>query len=99
MLELSDVTGQNHELSRHPWRWYREGSEKQRGLLSYDPARLQVAHDALLAVFDEALLTRLGGQGCDDPSPIFVLDLPRDRVAPHLDRKIPALKAGFYWCL
>ena len=38
---------------------------------------MQVTHDAILDVFDEALFERLGGQGCDDPSPIFVLGLPR----------------------
>ena len=59
------------------WQWYSRGNEKQRGLVSYDPVHLQVTHDAILEVFDEALFERLGGLGCEDPSPIFVLGLPR----------------------
>ncbi|MHC5066847.1 MAG: tetratricopeptide repeat-containing sulfotransferase family protein, partial [Planctomycetota bacterium] len=59
------------------WDWYRRGNEKQRELVSYDPVHLQVTHDAILNTFDAALFDRLGGQGCDDPSPIFILGLPR----------------------
>ena len=59
------------------WRWYRDGNDKQRGLVSYDPAQLQITDDAILDVFDGHLLEQLAGQGCEDPSPIFVLGLPR----------------------
>ncbi|MEP5766209.1 MAG: sulfotransferase [Halieaceae bacterium] len=59
------------------WHWYETGNNKQRGLVSYDPVHSQVTNDAILEVFDDELLQRLAGQGCDDPAPIFVLGLPR----------------------
>jgi len=59
------------------WQWYETGNRKQRGLVSYDPVHAEVTNDAIIQVFTRELMDQMGQQGCPDPSPIFVLGLPR----------------------
>jgi tetratricopeptide (TPR) repeat protein len=59
------------------WQWYEQGNAKQRELVSYDPVHAEVSNDAILKVFTPELISKFDGQGCQDPSPIFVLGLPR----------------------
>ena len=59
------------------WRHYQEGNGRQRRLEHYDPVQTEVTNDEIIAVFNQTLLDRLGGQGHPDPAPIFILGLPR----------------------
>ena len=59
------------------WRYYERGNGKQRMLAQYDPVQTETINDAIIEVFDKALLEEKAGQGCPDRAPIFVLGLPR----------------------
>jgi len=59
------------------WHYYAEGNATQRMLEKYDPVQTEVLHDAVIDVFDAALLQDKSGFGNPDPSPIFIIGLPR----------------------
>ena len=59
------------------WRYYERGNGKQRMLAQYDPVQTETLNDAIVEVFDQALLEEKAGKGCPDRAPIFVLGLPR----------------------
>jgi len=59
------------------WRYYERGNGKQRMLAQYDPVQTETINDAIVEVFDKALLEEKAGKGCPDHAPIFVLGLPR----------------------
>ena len=59
------------------WRYYTRGNGKQRMLAQYDPVQTETINDAIVEVFDKALLEEKAGKGCPDRAPIFVLGLPR----------------------
>jgi len=59
------------------WDQYRRGNETQRAQVKYDPVQTEVMNDRILAAFDAALFEGLRGAGDADPSPIFILGLPR----------------------
>lgn len=59
------------------WRYYERGNGKQRMLAQYDPVQTETLNDAIVEVFDKALLEEKAGKGCPDRAPIFVLGLPR----------------------
>lgn len=59
------------------WRYYERGNGKQRMLAQYDPVQTETINDAIVEVFDQALLGEKAGKGCPDRAPIFVLGLPR----------------------
>jgi tetratricopeptide (TPR) repeat protein len=59
------------------WDFYRRGNEKQRATVHYDPVQTQVMNDRLLAVYTPDFLESLRGAGNPDPSPIFIVGLPR----------------------
>lgn len=59
------------------WRYYEQGNGKQRMLAQYDPVQTETLNDAIVEVFDQALLEEKAGKGCPDRAPIFVLGLPR----------------------
>ena len=59
------------------WRYYERGNSKQRMLAQYDPVQTETLNDAIVEVFDKALLEEKAGKGCPDRAPIFVLGLPR----------------------
>jgi len=59
------------------WEYYRRGNETQRMLERYDPVQTEVLHDSVIEVFSAELLRKKGAQGNPDPSPIFVIGLPR----------------------
>lgn len=59
------------------WRYYERGNGKQRMLAQYDPVQTETLNDAIIEVFDKALLEEKAGKGCPDRAPIFVLGLPR----------------------
>jgi tetratricopeptide (TPR) repeat protein len=59
------------------WEYYRHGNETQRMLEKYDPVQTEVLHDSIVEVFSAELLREKGEQGNPDPSPIFVIGLPR----------------------
>ena len=59
------------------WARYRQGNEAQRAQVKYDPVQTEVMNDRILEVFDAELVDRLRGAGEPDPSPIFILGLPR----------------------
>jgi tetratricopeptide (TPR) repeat protein len=59
------------------WQYYREGNARQRMREPYDPVQTEVMTDAVIEVFDREFLERNSGLGNPDPSPIFVLGLPR----------------------
>jgi tetratricopeptide (TPR) repeat protein len=59
------------------WEHYRRGNEKQRAEVAYDPVQTEVMNDRIVAVYDEAFMAARRGAGNADPSPIFILGLPR----------------------
>jgi tetratricopeptide (TPR) repeat protein len=59
------------------WTHYRRGNETQRALVQYDPVQTEAVNDRILEVYTAELVERLGGYGNPDPSPIFILGLPR----------------------
>jgi tetratricopeptide (TPR) repeat protein len=59
------------------WDHYRRGNETQRAQVKYDPVQTAVMNDRILAAFDSTLIEKLRGAGDPDPSPIFILGLPR----------------------
>ena len=59
------------------WDHYRRGNESQRAQVKYDPVQTEVMNDRIRAVFDAARVGKLRGGGNPDPSPIFILGLPR----------------------
>jgi tetratricopeptide (TPR) repeat protein len=59
------------------WQCYRDGNEKQRAQVSYDPVQTEVMNDRLIEVYSGALMAEHAGQGHPDEAPIFILGLPR----------------------
>jgi Flp pilus assembly protein TadD len=59
------------------WQYYVAGNEKRRKDEWYDPVQTQVLNEAIIEVFDAGLLQGKRGAGCADPSPIFIVGLPR----------------------
>lgn len=44
---------------------------------TYDPVQTEVIHDRIIDTFSAEFLSERGGQGDPDPSPIFIVGLPR----------------------
>jgi tetratricopeptide (TPR) repeat protein len=59
------------------WSYYSQGNRKRRMQENYDPVQTEVLHDQILSVFTPVLFEKHAGSGCPDPSPVFVLGLPR----------------------
>ena len=59
------------------WEYYRQGNETQRMLEKYDPVQTEVMHDAIIEVFSTDFLEEKSAEGNPDPSPIFIIGLPR----------------------
>lgn len=59
------------------WRHYRDGNARQRMLERYDPVQTEVVNEAIRKVFTCELLAQKSGGGNPDPSPIFIVGLPR----------------------
>jgi tetratricopeptide (TPR) repeat protein len=59
------------------WQYYSQGNAMQRMLEKYDPVQTEVVHDAIIEVFDIDFLAGNTGLGNPDPSPIFIVGLPR----------------------
>ena len=59
------------------WEYYVQGNGKRRMLEHYDPIRMEVQDDAIINVFNKEFLEKNTGLGNPDPSPIFIIGLPR----------------------
>ena len=59
------------------WHYYRSGNELQRSREGYDPVQNEVINDRILDVFSADFFAARGETGNPDPSPVFVLGLPR----------------------
>jgi tetratricopeptide (TPR) repeat protein len=59
------------------WQYYRDGNSKQRAEVGYDPVQTEVMNDRIVKVFTAEFLSSREGCGHDDPSPIFIVGLPR----------------------
>jgi tetratricopeptide (TPR) repeat protein len=59
------------------WERYVAGNAAQRREEKYDPVGTEVVNDSIVEVFDRELLERNAGVGNPDPSPIFIVGLPR----------------------
>lgn len=59
------------------WHYYHEGNSKRRMEEIYDSAETEVVNDMIIDVFSKELLEKNAGVGNTDPSPIFVIGLPR----------------------
>ncbi len=57
--------------------YYERGNRTRRKLESYDPVQTEVINERIRIVFDAEFLARNRGNGDPDPSPIFVVGLPR----------------------
>ncbi|HEU4516324.1 MAG TPA: sulfotransferase, partial [Steroidobacteraceae bacterium] len=56
---------------------YEQGNRTRRALEHYDPVQTEVINERIRAVFDAGFLESRAGMGDPDPSPIFVVGLPR----------------------
>ena len=56
---------------------YDRGNRTRRKLESYDPVQTEVINERIRAVFDADFMARHAGSGDADPSPIFIVGLPR----------------------
>ncbi len=59
------------------WHYYNKGNSLRRLDEMYDPVEAETVNDMILDVFDRELLEKNTGAGNADPSPIFVIGLPR----------------------
>jgi tetratricopeptide (TPR) repeat protein len=59
------------------WEFYHTGNQRQRPLVSYDPAGFELRHQQLAAVFTREFLDQHAGQGFESDAPIFIVGLPR----------------------
>jgi tetratricopeptide (TPR) repeat protein len=59
------------------WHYYDEGNSKRRAEEIYDSAETEFVNDMIIDVFSTELLEKNAGAGNTDPSPIFVIGLPR----------------------
>src|SRR6185295_9034966 len=57
--------------------YYERGNRTRRKLESYDPVQTEVINERIRIVFDAEFLASNRGNGDPDPSPIFVVGLPR----------------------
>ncbi len=59
------------------WQYYEEGNEKQRMSVGYDPVLTEIQNTDIINTFSKAFFDSHKGMGNPDPSPIFILGLPR----------------------
>jgi tetratricopeptide (TPR) repeat protein len=59
------------------WHFYRTGNEKHRTELFYDPVQTETMNDRIVEVYTADFLGSRTNAGDPDPSPIFILGLPR----------------------
>ena len=59
------------------WRYYEEGNAKQRLLVNYDPVLTETVNDELVEYFNADFFRDRAGCGNPDPSPIFIVGMPR----------------------
>jgi tetratricopeptide (TPR) repeat protein len=59
------------------WNFYRSGNENQRAEVAYDPVQTEVMNDRLVGTYTAEFLAARQEAGDPDPSPIFILGLPR----------------------
>ncbi len=59
------------------WHYYHKGNSQRRIQELYDPVDIEVINDMIVDVFSKELLETNAGAGNADPSPIFVIGLPR----------------------
>ena len=59
------------------WQYYEQGNARQRLLVSYDPVLTETVNDDLIAFFAADFFRSHAGVGNPDPSPIFILGMPR----------------------
>ena len=57
--------------------YYEKANAINRMLIAYDPVQTEVVHQQLIDVFNQDFLEAKAGLGNPDPSPIFILGLPR----------------------
>ena len=59
------------------WHYYRTGNETRRARVFYDPVQTEAMNDRLIQVYTPQLFASQAGAGHPDPSPIFIVGLPR----------------------
>jgi tetratricopeptide (TPR) repeat protein len=59
------------------WEYYRTGNELRRRDERHDPVQIELLNEAIRDVFNGPFLESLDGLGDPDPSPIFIVGLPR----------------------
>jgi tetratricopeptide (TPR) repeat protein len=59
------------------WHYYHRGNSQRRIQEMYDPVETETVNDLIIDVFSRELLETNTGVGHTDPSPIFVIGLPR----------------------
>lgn len=57
--------------------YFQKGNEKRRESESYDPVQTELATESQIKVFDQQFIQNCEGHGDADPSPIFIVGLPR----------------------
>ena len=56
---------------------YEKGNTLRRQAENYDPVQTEIIHDRIIETFNTEFLVANAGQGNTDPSPIFIVGLPR----------------------
>jgi len=79
-VQLCNALGFAHEGRRdfnRAFSYFHRGNETRRGTEIYDPVDTEVATDRHITIFSEAFIREREGYGELDPSPIFIVGLPR----------------------
>jgi tetratricopeptide (TPR) repeat protein len=56
---------------------YEQGAKLHRSMVAYDAGGMEALAERVVRVFSPEFVAARVGQGCNDPSPIFVLGMPR----------------------
>lgn len=76
LFALAKAYEDRHDFDQ-AWHYYREGNAKRRMQETYDPVETEVDITRAMEVFNKDFLDKHTGAGNPDPSPIFIVGLPR----------------------
>lgn len=76
LFALAKAYEDRHDFDQ-AWHYYQEGNTKRRMQETYDPVETEVDISRAMEVFNKDFLSENTGAGNPDPSPVFIVGLPR----------------------